>query len=96
MTQLDSMNHSLIQKQVDEVTLIMKHTMEKVMDRDEKLSNLDEKSNMLLNNSKKFGVTAIKLKRKMLWKNIKCMMVMVSIVLVFAVLLALIIWSRTK
>jgi hypothetical protein len=85
-----------LQLQVKEVTTIMKKNLEKVLDRDDTLLNLEEKSQNLKENSTKFETTARKLKRKMWWKNIKFMIILISIILILILILTLIIWSRTK
>lgn len=59
------------QAQVDEVVGIMKTNVEKVLERDQKLSELDDRADALQQGASQFEVHAGKLKRKYWWKNLK-------------------------
>lgn len=59
------------QAQVDEVVGIMKTNVEKVLERDQKLSELDDRATVLQEGASQFEVHAGKLKRKYWWKNLK-------------------------
>ena len=85
-----------VQQQIDEVTFIMKKNIENVIERDDKLLNLEEKSVQLKENSNKFMNRTIQLKRKMWWKNVKFMIILISIILILLLILSLIIWGSTK
>ncbi|XP_076315278.1 neuronal synaptobrevin-like isoform X4 [Tachypleus tridentatus] len=61
------------QAQVDEVVDIMKTNVEKVLERDNKLSELDDRADALQQGASQFEQQAGKLKRKFWWKNCKCM-----------------------
>ncbi|XP_050434552.1 synaptobrevin-1-like isoform X2 [Adelges cooleyi] len=78
------------QSQVDEVVGIMRVNVEKVLERDQKLSELDNRADVLQQGASQFEQHATKLKRKMWWKNLKMMILLGTIV---AVLLILIVWS---
>ena len=59
------------QAQVDEVVGIMKTNVEKVLERDQKLSELDDRADALQQGASQFEVHAAKLKRKYWWQNLK-------------------------
>jgi len=59
------------QAQVDEVVGIMRHNVEKVLERDQKLSELDGRADALQEGASQFEKSAATLKRKYWWKNIK-------------------------
>ncbi|CAH8430225.1 unnamed protein product [Schistosoma turkestanicum] len=59
------------QAQVDEVVDIMRVNMEKVLERDAKLSQLDDRADALQAGASQFEASAGKLKNKYWWKNMK-------------------------
>ncbi|KAK0175644.1 hypothetical protein PV327_009378 [Microctonus hyperodae] len=67
------------QAQVDEVVGIMKVNVEKVLERDQKLSELDNRADALQQGAAQFEQQAGKLKRKYWWKNLK-MMIIIGII----------------
>lgn len=75
------------QAQVDEVVGIMKVNVEKVLERDQKLSELDNRADALQQGAAQFEQQAGKLKRKMWWKNLKMMIIMGIIGLVILIIL---------
>ncbi|XP_056633136.1 synaptobrevin-like [Diorhabda carinulata] len=81
------------QQQVNEVVGIMRVNVEKVLERDQKLSELDSRADALQEGGKRFEQQAQKLKRKYWWKNIKMMIIMGVI---GAVILIIIIVSIAK
>jgi len=64
------------QAQVDEVVGIMRVNVEKVLERDQKLSELDNRADILQQGASQFEQQAGRLKRKMWWKNVKMMIIM--------------------
>ncbi|XP_059230971.1 vesicle-associated membrane protein 3 isoform X2 [Mustela nigripes] len=60
------------QNQVDEVVDIMRVNVDKVLERDQKLSELDDRADALQAGASQFETSAAKLKRKYWWKNCKC------------------------
>ena len=64
------------QKQVDEVVGIMRVNVEKVLERDQKLSELDHRADALQHGASQFEQQAGKLKRKQWWANMKMMIIM--------------------
>lgn len=64
------------QQQVNEVVGIMRVNVEKVLERDTKLSELDSRADALQEGGKRFEQQAQKLKRKYWWKNLKMMIIL--------------------
>jgi hypothetical protein len=59
------------QAQVDEVVDIMRMNVDKVLERDSKLSQLDDRADALQMGASQFEQAAGALKRKYWWKNLK-------------------------
>ncbi|KAJ7424088.1 vesicle-associated membrane protein 2 [Willisornis vidua] len=81
------------QAQVDEVVDIMRMNVDKVLERDQKLSELDNRADALQAGASQFETSAAKLKRKYWWKNCK-MMIILGVVC--AVILIIIIMIRLE
>ncbi|XP_019388107.1 PREDICTED: vesicle-associated membrane protein 2-like [Crocodylus porosus] len=64
------------QAQVDEVVDIMRVNVDKVIERDQKLSQLDNMADALQAGASQFETSAAKLKRKYWWKNCKMMIIL--------------------
>ncbi|KAG7476461.1 hypothetical protein MATL_G00083310 [Megalops atlanticus] len=79
-----------LQKDVDEVKVIMKDNLEKVDERGEHLQDLDKRSELLRQQSMKFSKTAVKVKQKKRSDNNRMKILLVG-VLVGLVLLVIII-----
>jgi len=79
--------------QVNEVVGIMRENVEKVIDRDIKLSELDDRADALQQGASQFETQAAKLKRKYWWKNMKMWLIMIAI---GVIVLVIIIMSQTK
>ncbi|EFP10847.1 CRE-SNB-1 protein [Caenorhabditis remanei] len=77
------------QAQVDEVVGIMKVNVEKVLERDQKLSQLDDRADALQEGASQFEKSAATLKRKYWWKNIKMMIIMCAIVVILIIIIVL-------
>ncbi|XP_032264675.1 vesicle-associated membrane protein 3-like [Phoca vitulina] len=77
------------QNQVDEVVDIMKVNVDNVLERDQKLSELDDRADALKAGASQFETIAAKLKRKYWWKN--CKMWVIGIVVV--VIIIIIVWN---
>ncbi|ESO11900.1 hypothetical protein HELRODRAFT_71353, partial [Helobdella robusta] len=70
------------QAQVDQVVGIMRDNMEKVLDRDQKLSDLDSRAESLQVGARQFEQNTYRVRRKYWWKNIKMIIILVVVVLV--------------
>lgn len=75
------------QAQVNEVVGIMRVNVEKVLERDQKLSELDSRADALQEGGKRFEQQAQKLKRKYWWKNIKMMIILGVIITVILIII---------
>uniref|UniRef100_A0A803T6Z2 V-SNARE coiled-coil homology domain-containing protein n=1 Tax=Anolis carolinensis TaxID=28377 RepID=A0A803T6Z2_ANOCA len=82
---------STLQVQVDDVKNVMTQNIEKVLKREERLSDLADRSDDLETAAHGFQKTTTKIARKMWWKNTKMIVIIVAIILIvvtFIVLLA--------
>nr|BAG64241.1 unnamed protein product [Homo sapiens] len=64
------------QAQVEEVVDIIRVNVDKVLERDQKLSELDDRADALQAGASQFESSAAKLKRKYWWKNCKMMIML--------------------
>uniref|UniRef100_A0A3B4AP95 V-SNARE coiled-coil homology domain-containing protein n=1 Tax=Periophthalmus magnuspinnatus TaxID=409849 RepID=A0A3B4AP95_9GOBI len=64
------------QAQVDEVVDIMRVNVDKVLERDQKLSELDDRADALQAGASQFESSAAKLKNKYWWKNCKVLFIL--------------------
>lgn len=78
------------QAQVDEVVDIMRMNVDKVLERDQKLSQLDDRADALQMGASQFEQSAGALKRKYWWKNLKMMLILGGIVAILAIVV--IVW----
>jgi len=76
------------QAQVDAVVDIMKSNVEKVLDRDQHLSELDNRAEALQHGAAQFEQQAGALKNKMWWKNMKMMIIMGVVGLIIVIIIA--------
>ncbi|XP_054712207.1 vesicle-associated membrane protein 3-like isoform X4 [Uloborus diversus] len=75
------------QAQVDEVVGIMRVNVEKVLERDHKLSELDERTDALQQGASQFEQQAGKLKRKFWWKNCKMWAIIIAVIVVIIIII---------
>ncbi|CAJ0604464.1 unnamed protein product [Cylicocyclus nassatus] len=80
--------------QVDGVVGIMKVNVKKVLERDQKLSQLDDRADALQEGASQFEKSAAMLKRKYWWKNIKMMIIMCAITVILIIINVL--WAGGK
>ncbi|XP_050342159.1 synaptobrevin-1-like [Nymphalis io] len=81
------------QAKVDEVVGIMRVNVEKVLERDQKLSELDNRADALQHGAAQFEQQAGKLKRKYWWQNLKMMLIIGAIGVVL--LIIIIVWATS-
>ncbi|XP_055981164.1 vesicle-associated membrane protein 3 [Sorex fumeus] len=79
------------QNQVDEVVDIMRVNVDKVLERDQKLSELDDRADALQAGASQFETSAAKLKRKYWWKN--CKMWAIGIAVLIIIIVIIVVWS---
>ncbi|CAL8071757.1 unnamed protein product [Calicophoron daubneyi] len=84
------------QAQVDEVVDIMRVNMEKVLERDAKLSQLDDRADALQAGASQFEASAGKLKNKYWWKNMKMTIIIGGVGLLLLVVLGWYIFGGKK
>ena len=77
------------QAQVDDVVGIMRTNVEKVLERDQKLSELDERADALQNGASQFEKQAGKLKNKFWLQNMKWIVIGVIVTMIFLIFLYL-------
>ncbi|XP_010003610.1 PREDICTED: vesicle-associated membrane protein 3 [Chaetura pelagica] len=75
------------QHQVDEVVDIMRVNVDKVLERDQKLSELDDRADALQAGASQFETSAAKLKRKYWWKNCKMWAILIAVVVIIVILI---------
>lgn len=78
------------QAEVDEVVDIMRVNVEKVLERDKKLTELDDRADALQAGAQQFEMSATRLKRKYWWQNLKMWLILVGVVLVIVIII--IVW----
>jgi len=76
------------QAQVDEVVDVMRTNVDKVLERDQKLSELDDRADALQQGASQFETQAAKLKRKYWWKNCKMWAILIIVVIVLIIIIA--------
>ncbi|VVD05302.1 synaptobrevin-1-like [Leptidea sinapis] len=79
------------QAKVDEVVGIMRVNVEKVLERDQKLSELDNRADALQHGAAQFEQQAGKLKRKYWWQNLKMMIIIGAVGAIL--LIIIIVWA---
>ncbi|XP_068598443.1 vesicle-associated membrane protein 3-like [Brachionichthys hirsutus] len=79
------------QAQVDEVVDIMRVNVDKVLERDQKLSELDDRADALQAGASQFETSAAKLKRKYWWKNCKMWAILIAVIVI--IIIIIIVWS---
>ncbi|XP_035244996.1 vesicle-associated membrane protein 3 [Anguilla anguilla] len=81
------------QAQVDEVVGIMRVNVDKVLERDQKLSELDDRADALQAGASQFETNAGKLKRKYWWRNMKMWGILIAVILI--IIIIIIIWANS-
>ncbi|XP_018083478.1 vesicle-associated membrane protein 3 [Xenopus laevis] len=79
------------QAQVNEVVDIMRVNVDKVLERDQKLTDLDDRADALQAGASQFETSAAKLKRKYWWKNCKMWAILIAVVVI--IIIIIIVWS---
>ncbi len=70
---------------MDEVVDIMRMNVDKVLERDSKLSQLDDRADALQMGASQFEQSAGALKRKFWWKNLKMMLILGGVIAILAI-----------
>ncbi|KAL7847086.1 hypothetical protein SRHO_G00220660 [Serrasalmus rhombeus] len=78
-----------VQEQVNDVKVILKDNINKVLERGERLDDLIGKTDDLQASADSFQRTSTRVSRKFWWKNMKMMIIIGVIVLIIVVLIIL-------
>lgn len=78
-----------VQGQVNEVKVILKDNINKVLERGERLDDLIDKTDDLRTTADSFQRTSTRIARKYWWKNTKMMIIIGVIVLIVVILIIL-------
>nr|XP_009862116.1 vesicle-associated membrane protein 3 isoform X4 [Ciona intestinalis] len=84
------------QAQVDDVVDIMRTNVDKVLERDQKLSELDDRADALQQGASQFETQAAKLKRKYWWKNCKMWAILIIVILVIIIIIVVSVVTQTQ
>ncbi|KAL7059481.1 hypothetical protein AAHC03_012931 [Spirometra sp. Aus1] len=84
------------QAQVNEVVDIMRVNIEKVLERDKNLSQLDDRADALQAGASQFEASAGKLKRKFWWRNCKLLIVLCGVIGLVAIALIVALTSSER
>ena len=82
-------NLEAARRQVDEVQNIMKENVEKVLERDGKLSALEDRAERLQEGTEQFHRSAVRIKRKQFWENMK-MKIIIGVVAAVVIIIFLV------
>ncbi|XP_072016763.1 vesicle-associated membrane protein 3-like [Amphiura filiformis] len=85
-----------VQRQVDEVVDIMKDNVDKVLDRGEKLEDLQEKSDELVYSASMFRVSAKGLRSHFWWQECKMRLILLAVVLIILLVIFIPIILKTQ
>ena len=77
-------------RQVDEVQGIMKSNVDKVLEREGKLSQLEERADRLQEGTEQFHRSATRIKKKHFWENMK-MKIIIGVVIAVIILIIIIV-----
>ncbi|OCT89989.1 hypothetical protein XELAEV_18018604mg [Xenopus laevis] len=86
-----SNNLELCQRNADEVKVLMKNNVDKVIEREGKISDLEDRSNDLLNMASNFQRTAQKVEQHTRWQKWRWYIIGGGIVAVVVIILIIII-----
>ena len=81
-------------KQVDTVIDIMKDNIEKVLQRDQKLGDIENQTEELQSGANRFQKVSTKLKQKLWCKNMRFVMILSAIFLILIMVILLIIFKK--
>ncbi|XP_055963368.1 vesicle-associated membrane protein 4 isoform X2 [Sorex fumeus] len=87
----------LVQNQVDEVIDVMQENITKVIERGERLDELQDKSESLSDNAAAFSNRSKQLRRHMWWRGckIKAIMALVAVTLLLVIIILIFVKYRT-
>lgn len=83
------------QREVDDVLGVMRNNVDKVLERDGKLSELDQRAENLQVASSSFATNSTRLKKKYWWQNLKMKLIIGGVVLLVVIIIITIIVVKT-
>ena len=89
-------NINQMKNDVDNVVIIMKDNLNKVLERDEKIGNIYEKSENLQNDAQRFEKKTKKLKCQMCIEHLKSRFVLAIIIFMIIFILVIVLAIKTK
>lgn len=78
-----------VQGELDEVTSIMRHNIEKAIERDAELGVLEDKSEALVDGALQFRTGATRLRRQMWWQDKRQLVLIILVVVVILLIIIL-------
>ncbi|XP_012871012.1 PREDICTED: vesicle-associated membrane protein 4 [Dipodomys ordii] len=92
-----SKSQGYVQSQVDEVIDVMQENITKVIERGERLDELQDKSESLSDNATAFSNRSKQLRRQMWWRGckIKAIMALVAVILLLVIIILIVVKYRT-
>jgi len=85
-----------LQADVNQVVDVMKDNLDKVLERDAKLTTLETRADVLQSGASQFTTNASKLKRKYWWKNLKMWAILIIVIIVLIVIIVVAVTQSTK
>lgn len=86
----------LVQKEIDDTKNVMFSNIDKIIQRGDRLEDIQDRTDQLVNNSSKFKKASQRLKRSMCVKNYKMAALITIIVMIILVFFILIIVANAK
>ncbi|CAF1013172.1 unnamed protein product [Adineta steineri] len=85
-----------LQADVNQVVDIMKSNVEQVLERDAKLTTLENRADVLQNGASLFTQNASKLKSKYWWKNVKMWAILIIVIIVLIIVIVVAVTQSNK
>ncbi|CAF1044998.1 unnamed protein product [Adineta ricciae] len=85
-----------LQADVNQVVDVMKDNLDKVLERDAKLTTLENRADALQTGASQFTTNASKLKRKYWWKNLKMWIILIIVIIVLIIVIVVAITQSVK
>eukprot|EP00052_Salpingoeca_macrocollata_P025276 m.230037 g.230037 ORF g.230037 m.230037 type:complete len:96 (+) comp22404_c0_seq2:2240-2527(+) len=95
MASRDNYKLKQAQDEVDQVVGIMRQNVEKVLERDQKLGDLEDRSDALKDGASRFQSSSRKLKNQMWWKNMKFMLILAAVIIIILIIIVVVIVKST-
>lgn len=94
---MSSSKIAIVQNQINETTSIMKKNIEQVLNRGEKLEDLEKKTDDIRIESIEFEQTSRKLKDEMCWKKYQLQLIIIGVIItIVSLIIILIVFGSQK